>query len=93
MIASSYNYEIALAEDLVIFSTRRWKLYMHMAQTLFPFLKPETYEKASVAAPGWDIHMLAEQWREWITKKKESPKRPDAAFVALCRKKFASQIR
>ena len=82
------DYEIALSEDLVIFSNRRWKLYISMAQTTFPLLKPETYEKASAAAPGWDIYTLTEQWREWIAKKKEPPKRPDAAFVAFCRKKF-----
>ena len=72
----------------MIFSSRRWKLYISMAQTTFPLLKPETHEKASAAAPGWDIYTLTEQWREWIAKKKEPLKRPDTAFVAFCRKKF-----
>ena len=85
------DYEIALSEDLVIFSNRRWKLYLSMAQTTLPFLKPETYEKARAAAPGLDIYTLAEQWRAWIAKKKELPKRPDTAFVAFCRKKFQQE--
>ena len=81
------DYEIALSEDMVTFSNRHWKPYVSMGQTAFPFLKPETYEKAMAAAPGWDIHGLEQQWREWIMKKKDPPKRPDTAFIAFCRKK------
>lgn len=81
------DYEIALSEDMVTFSNRHWNPYVNICQTAFPFLKPETYEKARTAAPGWDIHALEQQWREWVAKKKEPPKRPDAAFVAFCRKK------
>ena len=53
-----------------------------------PYLQTATYERAKKVAPGWDIYELERQWREWIAKKKEPPKRPDAAFVAFCRKKF-----
>ena len=51
-----------------------------------PALKTSTYERARKAAPGWDVYELERQWREWITKK-GSPQKPDAAFVAFCRKK------
>jgi hypothetical protein len=51
-----------------------------------PFLKTHTYEMARKAAPGWDVYELERQWREWIAKKGE-PKKPDAAFIAFCRKK------
>ena len=53
-----------------------------------PFLKTHTYEMARKAAPGWDVYELERQWREWIAKKGE-PKKPDAAFIAFCRKKAA----
>lgn len=81
------DYEVSLSDDVVTFSSRTWKLHATLKQTGFLLLKPETYEKAKLAAPGWDIHALEQQWREWITKKKEPPKRPDSAFMAFCRKK------
>jgi hypothetical protein len=51
-----------------------------------PFLRTHTYEMARKAAPGWDVYELERQWREWI-EKKGPPKKPDAAFIAFCRKK------
>ena len=51
-----------------------------------PHLRTATYERAKKAAPGWDVYELERQWREWIGKK-GLPQKPDAAFVAFCRKK------
>ena len=48
-------------------------------------LDPETYEKARRAAPGWDVRMLEQEWREWTT---EPPRNPDAAFIGFCKKVF-----
>ena len=82
------DYEIALADDDQVAFTNRAKQHLAtVRQTGFILLKPETYEKAKAAAPGWDIQVLEQQWREWISKKKELPRRPDSAFVAFCRKK------
>jgi hypothetical protein len=55
-----------------------------------PFLKTHSYEMARKAAPGWDVYELERQWREWIAKKGE-PRKPDAAFIAFCRKKAARE--
>ena len=57
-----------------------------------PHLRTVTYEHAKRAAPGWDVYELERQWREWI-EKKGSPQKPDAAFVAFCRNKFAREGR
>ena len=51
-----------------------------------PHLRPSIYEQAKQVAPGWDVYELERQWREWIAKK-ELPQKPDAAFIAFCRKK------
>lgn len=51
-----------------------------------PHLRTQTYEIARKAAPGWDVYELERQWREWI-EKKGMPQKPDAAFIAFCRKK------
>lgn len=50
-------------------------------------LRPETYEKAKRAAPGFDVYALEQDWREWIDKKGEQPKNPDGAFIGFCRRK------
>ncbi len=50
-------------------------------------LKLDTFEKAKRAAPGFDIYFLEAEWREWIDKKGQHPKDPDAAFIGFCRKK------
>jgi hypothetical protein len=57
-----------------------------------PHLRTATYERAKQAAPGWDVYELERQWREWIAKK-GLPQKPEAAFIAFCRKKFARKGR
>lgn len=79
------DYEVSISEDIVTFSSRTWRIHASITgQTELTFLKPETFEKARAAAPGWDIHALEQQWREWMSKKKEPPRRPDSAFIAFC---------
>ena len=82
------DYEIAISDDdQVSFISRAKKHLATIRQTGFILLKPGTYESARAAAPGWDIYVLEQQWRDWVAKKKELPKRPDSAFIAFCRKK------
>ena len=57
-----------------------------------PHLQTATYEHAKKVAPGWDVYELERQWREWI-EKKGLPQKPDAAFVAFCRKKAVRENR
>jgi hypothetical protein len=33
------------------------------------------------------VYALEYDWREWIAKKGEPPKNPDAAFTGFCRRK------
>lgn len=82
------DYEISMFEDMVTFTNRKLKKKTKPDQISLPLLKTETYEKAKAAAPGWDVYALEYQWREWCANK-EPPKRPDAAFVAFCKKKGA----
>ncbi|TRD15430.1 replication initiator protein A [Palleronia caenipelagi] len=46
-------------------------------------LDPETYEMARDAAPGWDVRVIEQEWRAWMT---ERPRNPDAAFIGFCAK-------
>jgi len=84
------DYSVSMGADMVTFTNRNWKPPVSEQQSGFPFLKPETFTKARAAAPGWDVYHLEREWREWIAKK-EPTKRPDAAFVAFCRKRFQTQ--
>lgn len=83
------DYDVFLEDDIVTFSNRNWKKPDTLLGNPFfrPLLKLDTYEKARLAAPGWDIYALEAEWHEWIKKKGTPPKRPDSAFVGFCRKK------
>ena len=86
------DYTVSMSDDMVNFTNRNWKPPISENQHTWPFLKPETFAKARAAAPGWDVYALEQEWREWIAKK-EPAKRPDAAFVAFCRKRFQKRGR
>lgn len=86
------DYAVSMDADMVTFTNRNLESPISERQSGFPFLKPETFTKAKAAAPGWDVYHLEQEWREWSAKK-EPPKRPDAAFVAFCRKRFQTQGR
>ena len=46
----------------------------------------EAYEEARAAAPGYDIHGLESEWREWwASSGKPKLDNPAAAFVGFCR--------
>lgn len=85
------DYSVTLEGEHVHFANRGT---MHAKEEQRPptliRLKPETYESAREAAPGWDIHYLEREWRSWI---KEPPKHPDSAFVGFCKKWFQTHGR
>ena len=86
------DYAVSMSDNMVAFTNRNWKPPAGENQHAWPFLKPETFAKARAAAPGWDVYALEQEWREWIAKK-EPAKRPDAAFLAFCRKRFQKRGR
>lgn len=51
-----------------------------------PLLPTEAYEDGRAAAPGYDIHALECEWREWwASSGKPRLDNPPAAFVGFCR--------
>src|SRR5579863_3457600 len=51
-----------------------------------PPLPTEAYEQGREAAPGYDIHGLESEWREWwASSGKPKLDNPAAAFVGFCR--------
>ncbi|WP_234824196.1 replication initiator protein A [Bremerella cremea] len=80
------DYSIQLDEDdMVTFRSRGTVPGMKVKDETIPIpsLQPETYDLARQAAPGWDVHLLEQEWRDWVT---EPPQYADAAFIGFCRK-------
>jgi plasmid replication initiation protein len=81
----SYNEET----DQVTFTNRGSMLAVVEAEPLEAVadirLHGDTYIRAREAAPGWDVYVLEQEWRDWMT---ETPRNPDAAFIGFCRKVF-----
>lgn len=50
-------------------------------------LQPESYQLGREAAPGWDVYALEGEWREWISKKEIAARKPDAHFIAFCKRR------
>lgn len=85
------DYSVSLEDDQVVFTNRGTMLPKEDARApALIFLKPETREKARMAAPGWDVDYLEQEWRHWI---KEPPRRPDSAFIGFCRKWYEKRGR
>jgi hypothetical protein len=46
-----------------------------------------TYDQARKLAPGWDIHAIEAEWRGWVERKGIIPRKPDAHFLAFCKRR------
>ena len=85
------DYHLAFDEerDVVLFTNRDGKWVERPlpsdGETLPP-LPAQAYEDARAAAPGYDIHGLESEWREWwASSGKPKLDNPAAAFVGFCR--------
>ncbi|WP_108485539.1 replication initiator protein A [Oceaniglobus ichthyenteri] len=86
------DYEVVFdeADDMVIFTNRNTMSPGPLFETHIPSLHPDTYDRARQAAPGWDIHGLEAEWRDWVM---EPPRDADRAFIGFCRKWFEKRGR
>ena len=80
------DYAVSYEEDHVTFSNRNSMPSIDFEETVaLPPLDSDTYEQARSLAPGWDVRVIEQEWREWIT---ERPRNPDKAFLGFCKKWF-----
>ena len=79
-----YQVTFDAETDIVIFLNRGTMAPVPADGRIRP-LRAGTYDQAREVAPGWDVHALEQEWRDWIV---EAPRDPDAAFVGFCRKVF-----
>ena len=80
-----YHIDFDNKSDVVIFQNRgALQPEGKSSPMLTGMLDPETYETARALAPGWDVYVLEQEWRAWMT---EAPRNADAAFLGFCRKR------
>jgi len=85
------DYHVVFEEerDMVVFTNRDGKWVERPlpsdGETLPP-LPTQAYDDGRAAAPGYDIHGLEGEWREWwASSGKPKLDNPAAAFVGFCR--------
>lgn len=80
------GYSIELVEDMVEMRPKRGA-EAPSPPSPFGNLRADTYERGREFAPGWDIHALEGEWRDWLAKKSIEPREPDAHFLSFCRRR------
>ena len=82
------DYSVEMDDEMVSFRNRG-SLPKLATEKIFDSssirISGDGYELARLATPGWDIHLIEQEWRQWMT---ETPKDADAAFVGFCGKWF-----
>ena len=84
------DYGFTIEDDVVIVRPKKGT-----SQTALPLplsslrLAPDTHEDARRLAPGWDMHVLEQDWRSWVIEKGIAVKDPDKHFLAFCKKRGA----
>lgn len=56
-------------------------------------LNPDTYGEAKRRAPGWDVYVIEQEWRRWLTENEISPNHPDRHFLKFCESWYAKRGR
>ncbi len=80
------GYAFALVDDMVEI-TPKPQYDTPALPGLFIRLKDETYQLCREYAPGWDVHALEAEWRDWVAKKDIRAISPDAHFLAFCKRR------
>ena len=84
------DYAVRLVNGIVEFQNR--DLQKNKPDRNKVVLYPETYHKAKIAAPGYDVYYLRQEWLNWwVESGKPEIKNPDSAFIGFCRKRYEMQ--
>ena len=84
------DYSFALDGDTVQVRPKKETLQSALPLPLSALrLAPDTHDDARRLAPGWDMHVLEQEWRSWVLEKGIEVKSPDKHFLAFCKKRGA----
>lgn len=82
------DYAFSFDDEIIVVHPKK-----ATAQSALPFsfeglrINPDIYEEARKAAPGWDVHVLEDDWRSWVIDKDIEVRDADAHFVSFCKKR------
>lgn len=78
------DYSVRMVDDVVIFTNRNTmpKPSSDVGSVSIPPLDGDTYDLARTLAPGWDVRLIEQEWRAWVT---DMPRNPDKAFLGFCK--------
>jgi plasmid replication initiation protein len=79
--------------DMVMFRNRGTLKAAISAEPWQGRLDGDTHHDARLAAPGWDVRHLEEQWRAWLGDNEIMPKSPERHFVKFCQTWFEKRGR
>lgn len=81
------DYALSFEDDMVTFTNRRTAEPVISPALSKIRLDPEAYHDARTVAPGWDVYVLEQEWRQWMHDYDvEPPRNPTKAFIGFCRK-------
>jgi hypothetical protein len=84
------DYSISFDGSNVTFTNRKAVKPLPCVENAGPALDPETYHDARTVAPGYDIHYLEREWRDfWVESGKPELRNPDAAFIGFCKSRYS----
>ncbi|PRD20854.1 UNVERIFIED_CONTAM: replication protein [Trichonephila clavipes] len=78
------DYGITLDGDMVVFHNRNTMVLAKPYEPWAGRLDPEAFHDARTVAPGWDVHMLEQEWRRWLGENEIEPKSPARHFIKFC---------
>lgn len=87
-----YRVSFDAETDMVIFQNRG---------TMSPALSPpwqgtldaEVFHDARLAAPGWDVRHIEQEWRNWLSREEIEPRNPERHFLKFCKSWFEKRGR
>ena len=75
--------------DMVLFQNRgTMKAVLPEAEAWAGYLDADIYGDARNVAPGWDVHYLEQEWRNWLGENEIVPKSPERHFMKFAQSWF-----
>lgn len=83
------DYSVGLDDDMVVFRNRLAVQPEKTVDINYPKLDPEAYHFAKQVAPGYDVYVLEQDWREWwVQSGMPELHAPGKAFIGFCRSRY-----
>ena len=79
------QYKFGFEGDNVIVRPKREQVIERLPHSVLTLDQDKVFDAARRLAPGWDIRVLANEWREWVNKKGIVVQDPDANFLSFCK--------